>query len=84
MAVLSFMLGQYIISTKANSFANGYTEGKRFGIVRLNGETIAQKFSEEIMALRVKAMAMPIMTFGEQFMSPADYPAELRKYVPGQ
>lgn len=47
MSVLSFILGQYIISRKANSFANGHIGEKGSSIVRQSGETIAQKFLDK-------------------------------------
>lgn len=47
MSVLSFILGQYTISRKVNSFANGRIGGKGSSIVRQSGGAIAQKFSDK-------------------------------------
>lgn len=70
---LSLILGRYLILTRANIFANENIEGKKFSIVRLSGETIVpQFFFEEITGLGVKAMAMPMVTFREEFMLSTD------------
>lgn len=47
MSVLSFILGQHIISRKVSSFANGRIGGKGSSIVRQSGGTVAQKFSDK-------------------------------------